>query len=151
MSYQFRLQKILDMKGKEKEKAQWDLAGSSQQLFRDVQSLKSMLEEKEKMENMMLQLQQASVEIRKIKEIQAYLERLKLRVVNQKEEVKKTEMLVIKHQGVLADKNKEEKILKIMKEKDFLQYMEEEKRKEEKELGEIAIHQYIKHTGEGEL
>lgn len=142
MSFVYSFQKILDVKGKEKEQAEMSYSHSIQALRVEEEKLAHLEQNKQEME---YKLQQESLislaELRSSHEYIGHLQRMITEAVWTKQQAEKD---VESKQEILTECVMDEKVWLKLKENAYEQYRELQKQTEQKELDEIAVARYFR-------
>ncbi len=146
MSYHFSLQKILDLKEKEKEQLQSALSTSMKQLNEEQVIYTGLMEKKDILEQQLLQSQVESTNISYLIGLHSFQQHLEKNVQQSKQRVTKAEKEVDRKMQQVIDKSKEEKTYGILKSRERTRYMYEQNRTEQNVLDEISINLYMRRT-----
>lgn len=142
MSFVYSFQKILDVKGKEKEQAEMSYSDSIQALRMEEQKLAQLERNKQEMEHKLQQESRISLaELRSSHEYIGYLQRMITEAAWTKRQAEKD---VEFKQEILTERVMDEKVWLKLKENAYEQYRELQKQTEQKELDEIAVARYFR-------
>jgi len=143
MSYRFPLQRVLDVKEKEKQQAQQEL-GSSLKKQHDAEEQMSMLSEKrEAVQHRMLQPNKGC-KASHLHEHQRYISHLDQQIVQLQGYLQETRIEVEQKQGILIEKSKEERVWQTWKQELFIRYQQEASKQEQEMLDEMASIRYFR-------
>ncbi|BAU27670.1 flagellar FliJ protein [Aneurinibacillus soli] len=142
MSFVYSFQKILDVKGKEKEQAEMSYSHSVQALRIKEQKLTHLEQNKQEMEQKLQQESQISLaELRSGYEYIGHLQRMIIEAACTKQQAEKE---VESKQELLTERVMDEKVWLKLKENAYEQYRELQKQTEQRELDEIAVARYFR-------
>ncbi|MCM3763583.1 flagellar export protein FliJ [Neobacillus niacini] len=145
MSFQFRFEKILTMKEKEKESAlnEMNVARKTKELAE--QQLLELVKRKESYLRDYQTSMRTSLTVTEIQEREQYLLFLNKQIERERTKVENlTRELALKNQLLLA-KNQEEKMWSTWRDKSYDAYAENLKREEQSVLDEMAVIRYFHH------
>jgi flagellar FliJ protein len=143
MSFVYSFQKILDMKEKEKEQAEINYSKSIQVLHREQQRLAHLEQNKQNMEQRLLQ-RKKNVSLAELKTNYEYIDHLQRLIVQAGESKERAEKDVEAKQFILSERAMDQKIWEKLKENSFEKYMKRVRQIEQKELDEIAVVRYYR-------
>lgn len=143
MAYAYRFEKILDVKENEKDQARMDYEQSRQEFEKVATKLYDLLKNKEDLINQQEKQMQEGISIFELKQHQYYLETLEKSISIWQLKVIEARNKMNIMEARLKDLNIEVKKYEKMKEKDFLQHMEEVKQDEMIKMDEMSIQMYM--------
>lgn len=136
--FNFTMQKVLNLKEKNREQEEWNYARILQALNEERDILTKLLLEKEEQQDLILENQQKGVSIETINLHQSYIQHIEDSIKHQTRKISKLEQnLSEKQQELLLLKIDEKKWLKL-KEKKFNEFIVKENQIEQIEIDEIA-------------
>lgn len=136
--FNFTMQKVLNLKEKNREQEEWNYARILQSLNEERDILTKLLLEKEEQQDLILENQQKGVSIETINLHQSYIQHIEDSIKHQTRKISKLERdLSEKQQELLLLKIDEKKWLKL-KEKKFNEFIVKENQIEQIEIDEIA-------------
>lgn len=144
MSYEFSLQKLLDLKEKEKEQLQSALASSMKNLENEMEVNVALHQKRENIETEVLQSQAISTSIASLNELHAYQQRLLRSIKQSDQRVAKAEKEVDRKRQQVIEKTREEKTYQVLKSREWTRYQYEQNRLEQNMLDEISINLYLR-------
>lgn len=144
MSFQFRYQRILDVRN-----LQEDIEQSE---FADVQN--RLIEEREKLEDLQNELESLFDDAREVRtgkttnvkqfnQFRDYAKRLKKQISDQRNVVEEWERKLEEKRDELIEASQKRQVMETLKEQDFEEFREEIQEQERKEQEEIANRQYF--------
>lgn len=149
MSYRFPLQRVLDVKEKEKQQAQQEL-GSSLKKQQDTEEQMFLLSQKrERVQASMLQPNKGC-KASQLHEHQRYISFLDQQMLQLKTHLQQTKIEVEQKQGILIEKSKEERVWQSWKQELFVRYQQEASKQEQEMLDEMASIRYFRQQMEWE-
>ncbi|MEJ8546487.1 flagellar export protein FliJ [Brevibacillus borstelensis] len=142
--FQFHLQKVLDVKEKEKEQAEWAFGKSIQRKNEEEWKLGQLHELHEEATGMLHSAQAQTVSVAHLMEITRYRQSVERSISNQKLTVYGCEQEMERCQQHLTERMKETQLWHKLREKAHRQFLEAEKQREQKELDEIGTQLYLR-------
>lgn len=143
-SFHFSLQKILDLKEKNREQEEWNFARIAKQLKDENEKLQSNITNKNVLHEELLNDQAKGIPIVEINSIQAYLNYLDKLIHHQKVNLRQIENSLLAKQQELVELKIEEKKWIKLREKKFEEFNYKNNQLEQKEMDEIAIQRMFK-------
>lgn len=143
MSFVYSLQKVLDMKEKEKEQAEISYSKSMQALKQEEERLHHLEQNKKQMEQQMLQ-KEKSISLAELKTNYEYIGHLQRLIIQANESKVRAEKEVEMKQFILSERTMDQKIWEKLKENSFEKYKDNMRLIEQKELDEIAVGRYYR-------
>lgn len=148
-SYQFHLQKILDLKEKEKEQAEWAFGKSVQRKNEEEGKLYQLTELRNNVIDSLMTLQQRSCSVSDLMQVVHYQQSVDRAIETQKRTLYGCEQEIEKCQTKLTFHMQESKLWNRLKEKSQEIFEEANKQREQKELDEIGITRYLRRATHG--
>lgn len=145
--FNYSFQRILDIKEKEKETAQLQMAKAIQRQERTEIKLNQVFTELEEEEQRLYGKQQQGVSITELRFRENYVDYLRKKASVEKEALIVANKNVDIKQDLLQDKLKEEKIWSIHKEKKVLEFLDGLKKEEQIHLDELSSQRYHHQLG----
>lgn len=143
MSFVYSLQKVLDMKEKEKEQAEISYSKSMQVLRQEQERLAHLERNKQQMEQQMLQ-KEKNISLAELKTNYEYIGHLQRLIAEANESKQRAEKEVENRQFILSERTMDQKIWEKLKENSFEKYKDAMRLLEQKELDEIAVGRYYR-------
>lgn len=148
MSYVFSHQKILDLKEKEREQAQYDYGSALHLLKLEEEGLEMLILERERVSSILEGNGNKIISVAHIMDIQNYLSHLddliKKKTDTKAQAVYDAELAL----GNLTGKRREEKIWTALKDKTILRYHKKQEKSEQKQMDEIATAAFFRNHPE---
>lgn len=144
MTYQFSLQKLLDLKEKEKELLQSGLSISMKQLEDEKLQHTGLLQQKDDVDQQMLRMQKESTSIALLSGYHQFQQRLEKNIHLSNQRVVKAEKDVDRKLQQVVDKSKEEKTYQILKDREHIRFQYDQNRREQNQLDEISVNLYLR-------
>jgi len=145
-SFRFHLQKILDLKEKEKEQAVWAYGQSVQRKNEEEGKLLALFERRDDMARMLVKVQEQPCQASQLIMISHYRQAVEQSIRNQQRTVQGMEQEVERCQVRLRERMKESQLWQRMRERSLSLFLEEQKAKEQKELDEIGTQLYLRRS-----
>lgn len=142
--FQFHLQKVLDVKEKETEQAEWDFGKSIQRKNEEEWKLGQLHELHEEATGMLHSVQAEPVSVAHLMEITRYRQSVERSIHNQKQMVYGCVREMERCQMLLTERMKETQLWHKLRERAHGQYLEAEKQREQKEMDEIGTQLYLR-------
>lgn len=142
LNFSYSFQRILDIKEKETENAQAQVAKALRNLNRAETRFERVNEELRQAEGKLYEQQERGVSISELRTREMYINHLRDRMKEEKAALHLANKNVHKKQDILFEKLKEEKKWSIHKEKLAQQYIDELKKKEQLELDELSSQRF---------
>lgn len=147
MTYQFSLQKLLDLKEKEKELLQSALSTAMKNLEEEQLIQSKLMNQRNDVGNQLVRLQEESTPISILMGLHSFQQRLEKNIVQSSQRVAKSEQDVNQKMQQVVDKSKEERTYQILKDRELRRFTYEQNRKEQNDLDEISMNLYLRGIG----
>jgi flagellar FliJ protein len=134
----FRLQSFLTLKEKLEDQKKMDYGRAMAELERERAKLREIEGEKAMKVGEFTELAKGTIEPVKFTRYNLYIEVLKQRIIEQKKAVAKAEQIAEEKRLILVEAMKERKALQTLKDKNFEEFKEEEKRAEQRMVDEVV-------------
>lgn len=144
--FQFHLQKVLDLKEKEKEQAEWAFGKSVQRKNDEEWKLYRLHEHHDEMTLLLQEAQTQTCSAAELIQITHYKQSVERSIRNQKRTLHGCEQDVERCQSRLAERMKESRLWQRLREKSLSHYLDAEKMREQKELDEIGTQLYLRRS-----
>lgn len=144
MSYQFSLQKLLDLKEKEKEQLQSSLSSSVKKLEDEKIVQSGLLQRQNELQTQLIRKQEESTNISVLVGLHTYQKRLEQKIVQSSQRVVKAEKDVDRKMQQVVDKSKEAKTFHLLKDRERLRFQYEQDRIEQNQLDEISVNLFLR-------
>ena len=144
--FDFRFQKILDLKDNEKDFAQVQMADAIKRHEEGRLKRETILGKISKVEQIITKKQQAGVNISELRELENYIEQLKTQLIFSQHELEQLQRNVTKTQSHLQLKSQEQKVWDNLKEQKRDQHIEETKVIEQNFFDELASTRFYRLT-----
>ncbi|MBN8191462.1 flagellar biosynthesis chaperone FliJ [Bacillus sp. NTK074B] len=144
MSYQYKFQRILTLKEKEKDEVQEMYRGSIENFEKVAGKLYEFLKKKESLENHQETKLQGGLSVQDIRHHQQFITNLEKTISYYQDLVIQARNRMNWYEEKLVDMNVEVKKYEKMKEKDFKRFLENIQYAEHKQLDEVSVAQYLK-------
>lgn len=144
--FQFQLQKVLDLKEKEKEQAEWAFGKSVQMKNEEEGKLVRLYEHRDDMAQMLVKAQEQACSASQLIMISQYRQSVERTIRHQQQTVQGLELEVERCQVRLRERMKESQLWQRLRERSLEQFREEEKAREQKELDEIGTQLYLRRS-----
>ncbi|RNB77430.1 flagellar export protein FliJ [Brevibacillus panacihumi] len=144
--FQFHLQKVLDLKEKEKEQAEWAFGKSIQQKNEAEWMLYQMYEHHDAMTLKLEEVQNQSCSAAELIMISQYRQSVERSINHQKQTLRGCEQEVERCQSSLRERMKESELWQRLRERSLTQFLEAQKLKEQKEMDEIGTQLYLRRS-----
>ncbi|MBW3113870.1 flagellar biosynthesis chaperone FliJ [Bacillus sp. MCCB 382] len=144
MSYQYKFQRILTVKEKEKDEVQEMYRGAIEKFERVAEKLYEFLKKKESLENHQETKLQDGLSVQDIRHHQQFITNLEKTISYYQDLVIQARNRMNWYEEKLVDMNVEVKKYEKMKEKDFKRFLENIQFAENKQLDEVSVAQYLK-------
>lgn len=143
MQYQYKFDKILSLKSREKEEAQVVYQDSVKKFEEAADKLYHLLKKKENLESYQSGRLVSGLPVQEIRHHQQFIGNLEKSIEYSQKVVMNARNIMNFQQMQLMEKNVEVKKYEKIKEKDHLQFLAEEKYAENRMMDEISIQQYM--------
>jgi flagellar FliJ protein len=144
MKYRYPLQKILDLKEKEKEMLQVSLSSSLNKLEKEKENYQRLQENINSLEHDWAMNQQRILSIADWAEWYSYKQLMEKKLNEKAIHLQRVEQEVERKREQVLEKAREVKIYQILKARDYTRYLATENRKEQIVLDEISANSYIR-------
>jgi len=142
MTYQFRFQKILDIKENEKQKTMAEYQQSVEEFEKVANKLYECLKKKEDLEELKKKKLNNGLSVQEMRHYQQFITNLEKTINHYQKLVMLTRNHMNEKQSLLIEKNKEVKQYEKMKQEDFKQFIQQEKKAETNQLDQVSLIQY---------
>lgn len=146
MSYRFPLQKVLDYKEKEKQQAQQELGSSLQKKQVVEQGIQQLYIKKEQTEDRLFSLNKG-YKASELHHYHQYMNALNQQIISMQGQLKRAQKDVERKQSTLMEKARDEKVWHEWKIRLFEQDRQEQQKKEQEMLDEMASIRYFRQQG----
>ncbi|RSD28023.1 flagellar export protein FliJ [Mesobacillus subterraneus] len=143
MRYQFKFDKILSLKEREKDEVQVIYQDSVKKFEDAADRLYHLLKKKEDIETFQLDRLLNGLPVQEIRHHQQFIGNLEKSIAHYQKVVMNARNIMNYQQLQLTEKNMEVKKYEKIKEKDHLQFLADEKYEESRMMDEISIQQYM--------
>ncbi|ASJ54351.1 flagellar export protein FliJ [Brevibacillus formosus] len=144
--FQFHLQKVLDLKEKEKEQAEWAFGKSIQRKNEEEWKLSQLTEHHDEMTMKLQEVQMQSCSAAQLISITQYQQSVARSIQNQQRTLHGCEQDVERCQSRLTERMKESQLWQRLREKSLHQFLDDQKQREQKELDEIGTQLYLRRS-----
>lgn len=148
-NFQFHLQKILDLKEKEKEQAEWAFGKSVQKKNEEESKLYQLTELRNDVTESLYSLQSETRSVSDLMQVVRYQQSVDRMIDSQRRTVTGCEQEIERCQTRLTFHMTESKLWNRLKEKAKENFDENTKQREQKELDEIGINRYLRRATHG--
>lgn len=144
MSYQYRFQRILTLKEKEKDEVQEMYRGSIEKFEKVAEKLYEFLKKKENLEQYQETKLQKGLSVQDIRHHQQFITNLEKTISYYQDLVIQARNRMNWYEEKLVDMNVEVKKYEKVKEKDLHRFLQSNQQVENKQLDEVSVVQYMK-------
>ncbi|TKI54961.1 flagellar export protein FliJ [Brevibacillus antibioticus] len=144
--FQFHLQKVLDLKEKEKEQAEWAFGKSIQRKNEEEWKLSQLTEHHDEMTMKLQEVQMQACSAAQLISITQYQQSVARSIQNQQRTLHGCEQDVERCQSRLTERMKESQLWQRLREKSLHQFLDDQKQREQKELDEIGTQLYLRRS-----
>ncbi len=144
MNYQFSLQKLLDLKEKEKEQLQSALSSSIKKLEDEKIIQTGLITRRDEVETQLIKMQEESTSVSFLMGLHTYQKRLDQNIVKSSHRVAKAEKDLDRKMQQVVDKSKETKTYQLLKARERSRFQYEQNRMEQNQLDEISVNLYLR-------
>jgi flagellar protein FliJ len=144
--FRFQLQKVLDVKEKEKEQAEWAFGKSVQRKNEEELKLFRLTEHHEAVTNMLHEEQSQTCSAAQLIQISQYRQAVERSIANQRRTLYGCEQEVERCQRRLTERMRETQLWQRLREKALGQFLYAERLREQKELDEIGTQLYLRRS-----
>ena len=138
MGFRYTLQKVVDLKRNEKSQAEWLLAEAIGALRREEAALRELREEMRRIQDEMQDRAKQQSPIADLQALHQYVAHLERAIASKERDVQSATRRVDECREGLGVKMREEKLWQKARERAYIGYMEEMRKKEQQELDELA-------------
>jgi flagellar FliJ protein len=142
--FHFHLQKVLDLKEKETEQAKWAFGKSVQRKIEEETKLYQLTERREKMTLYLHEVQHQACSAAQLIDITRYRQAIDHAIAVQQGTLYGCEQELEQCKNRLTARMQESQLWERLREKAEIQFSEQEKLREQKELDEIGITRYLR-------
>lgn len=146
MAYQFKFEKIMNLKEREKDEVLSNYNESVKRFEEAAESLFRSLKKKEDLESYQRSKLENGLSVQEIRHHQTFIHNLQKTIDHEQKVVVHTRNQMNFYQDKLLQKNIEVKKYEVLKEKGKLVFLEELRQLEAKQMDDISIQQYV-HRG----
>ena len=146
MSYRFPLQKVLDYKEKEKQQAQQELGSSLQKKQVVEQGIQQLFEKREQVEDRLFAVNKG-YKISELHQHHHYMNALNQQIMSMQGQLRRAQKDVERKQSTLMEKARDEKVWQEWKIRLIEQERQEQQKKEQEMLDEMASIRYFRQQG----
>ncbi|AWX56830.1 MULTISPECIES: flagellar export protein FliJ [Brevibacillus] len=144
--FQFHLQKVLDLKEKEKEQAEWAFGKSIQRKNEEEWKLSQLTDHHDEMTMKLQEVQMQTCSAAQLISITQYQQSVARSIQNQQRTLHGCEQDVERCQSRLTERMKESQLWQRLREKSLHQFLDDQKQREQKELDEIGTQLYLRRS-----
>lgn len=144
--FQFHLQKVLDLKEKEKEQAEWAFGKSIQRKNEEEWKLVQLTEQHDEMTHMLEEAQMQMCSAAQLISIAQYQQAVSRSITRQQRTLRGCEQDVERCQSHLTERMKESQLWQRLREKSLHQFLDEQRQREQKEMDEIGTQLYLRRS-----
>lgn len=144
--FKFHLQKVLDLKEKEKEQAEWAFGKSIQRKNEEEWKLFQLHEHHDQMTNLLQEVQEQTCSAAQLISITQYQQSVARSITNQQRTLSGCEQDVERCQSHLTERMQESQLWNRLRERSLHQFLDAEKQREQKELDEIGTQLYLRRS-----
>ncbi|MCM1174718.1 MAG: flagellar export protein FliJ [Blautia sp.] len=148
--FRYRMQSILNIKVQMENQAKMELGQAQRRLLEEEERLEGLYHRKEYYLEEGRKLRMDSLRVQSLRDNEYASARMEEYIEEQKENVRKAELLVEEARQKLQEVMKERKAQEKLREKAFAQFMAEENAKESKEIDELTSYTYGQKRGRNE-
>lgn len=141
MTFQFSLQKIVDLKIREKSLAEWHLSKALSQLTEGEVALEELEREKKRIQQRMTDSSN-KISVSKLQQLEYYLFALDKKIEQKRQEINYARSQVFQKKDALKGKMIDEKVWMQARDKAYVHYKTEELRKEQYSLDDLAVSRF---------
>lgn len=145
-SFQFHLQKVLDLKEKEKEQAEWAYGKSIQRKNEEEWRLSRLTEHHDEMTQMLQDVQTHTCSAAQLIQIAEYRQSVEKSIANQQRTLRGCEQEVERCQSRLTERMKDSQLWQRLRERSLRHFLDAERIREQKELDEIGTQLYLRRS-----
>ena len=148
-SFRFHLQRVLDVKEKEKEQAEWAYGHSVQVKQQEEATLYKLVNRREGMAEALVDMQSDSCSAAELLAVTKYQQVVDRQITSQKVKIIGCEKEVQRCQHKLYGHMQETKLWSTLKEKAEIKHQEFQMQLEQKEMDEIGVRRYHRRVNQG--
>lgn len=143
MHYQYKFEKILTIKEKEKTDSESKYTSAVKEFESEAEHLFQMLKKKEELLDLQSEQLKHGLSVQQVRHNQRFLENHEKMIAHYQKRVMETRSKMQFYHQLLIEKNVEVKKYEKIKEKDFQRYFNRMKYEENRQMDEISIQQYM--------
>ncbi len=143
MRYQYKFEKILTLKEKEKNDSKSRYTEAVKEFESEAEHLYQMLKKKEELLDLQSEQLKLGLSVQQVRHNQNFLENHEKMIAHYQKRVMETRSKMQFYHQLLIEKNVEVKKYEKIKEKDFQRYFNTMKYEENRQMDEISIQQYM--------
>ena len=143
MHYQYKFEKILTIKEKEKNDSKSRYTEAVKEFESEAENLYQMLKKKEELLDSQSEQLKLGLSVQQVRHNQHFLENQEKMIAHYQKRVMETRSKMQFYHQLLIEKNVEVKKYEKIKEKDFQRYFNTVKYEENRQMDEISIQQYM--------
>ncbi|NGQ94009.1 flagellar export protein FliJ [Brevibacillus sp. SYP-B805] len=145
-TFHFHLQKVLDLKEREKEQAAWALGKSMQRQREEEEKLYQLNERREELTQFLYEVQVQACTAARLIDITRYRQAVDKAILSQQRTLHGCEQEVEARKQTLTRKMQETQLWQRLREKAMERFHNELGKREQKELDEIGINRYVRRS-----
>lgn len=142
--FEFKLQSFLTVKEKMEEQKKNEYSKALNSLEQEKQKKQQLITNQNNTRITLKQNINEGIKPSQVKQYNHFLAYIEKEIVNQDEKIKKAQIFVEKKRDELVGAVKERKMLEILKENEYCEYIKEEKKAEQKVIDELVSFKYNK-------
>ncbi|MBO8162456.1 MAG: flagellar export protein FliJ [Brevibacillus sp.] len=142
-SFTFHLQKILDLKEKEREQAQWAFGKSLRRKAEEEARLVELTRRRDELAQKLCEMQHKSCSVSQLLETSRYQQAVERAIETQQQTLYGCEQEIERCKQTLTNRMKETKLWQQMRERARERFEQMEKQREQKMLDELGVSRYI--------
>ncbi len=150
MSFQFRYQRILDVREMEEDREKAEFGRIQQRLIQEKRKLEELQSRMQQMFSSFRERQKKSQSVQDFLQTREYAAMLENKMSAQQQEIKKWEKKLEKQRERLIEASQNRQVMENLKERDIKEFKEDMRRQELKENNEIANRQHHRKYREGQ-
>lgn len=144
MTFQYRLQKIVDLKLNEKTQAEWMLSNAVQRCDEKRTELSLLRSKRDELHRIMAQETAKSASISSLRLLEAHDQHLEQRIMLEQEKLKQAEQHLLERREELHHKMQDEKIWSNAREKARVSHVAKQLQREQFQLDEMSTIRHIR-------
>ena len=146
MHYQYKFEKILTIKEKEKNDSESKYSKALKEFETEAENLYQVLKKKEELLDSQSEQLKRGLSVQQVRHNQHFMENHEKMIAHYQKRVVDTRSKMQFYHQLLIEKNVEVKKYEKIKEKDYQRYFNEMKYEENRQMDEISIQQYMSHS-----